>query len=111
VGFEPTISAFEQAKTLHALDHAATVIGDITVYVTKIFNPSFCCHLGRLPPTQELSKTMLFRLYNGFCKSFSHATGRFMYMAYHIPQTCQIMGSLLYSCQLPEYYTKFMNAK
>jgi hypothetical protein len=26
VGFEPTISMFERAKTVHALDHAATVI-------------------------------------------------------------------------------------
>jgi hypothetical protein len=26
VGFEPTIPAFEQAKTFHALDSAATVI-------------------------------------------------------------------------------------
>jgi hypothetical protein len=27
VGFEPTIPVFEQAKTVHALDYAATVIG------------------------------------------------------------------------------------
>jgi hypothetical protein len=27
VGFEPTISAFERAKTVHVLDRAATVIG------------------------------------------------------------------------------------
>jgi hypothetical protein len=27
VGFEPTIPAFERAKTVHASDHAATVIG------------------------------------------------------------------------------------
>jgi hypothetical protein len=27
VGFEPTIQAFEPAKTVHALDRAATVIG------------------------------------------------------------------------------------
>jgi hypothetical protein len=27
VGFEPTIPVFEQAKTFHALDRAATVIG------------------------------------------------------------------------------------
>jgi hypothetical protein len=26
VGSEPTISVFEQSKTMHALDHAATVI-------------------------------------------------------------------------------------
>jgi hypothetical protein len=28
MGFEPTIPVFERAKTVHALDHAATVIGD-----------------------------------------------------------------------------------
>jgi hypothetical protein len=28
VGFEATIPAFEQAKTIHALDAAATVIDD-----------------------------------------------------------------------------------
>jgi hypothetical protein len=27
VGFEPTIPAFERAKTVHALDSAVTVIG------------------------------------------------------------------------------------
>jgi hypothetical protein len=27
VGFEPTIPVVERAKTVHALDHAATVIG------------------------------------------------------------------------------------
>jgi hypothetical protein len=31
-GFEPTISAFERAKTVHALDRAATVIGFFFVY-------------------------------------------------------------------------------
>jgi hypothetical protein len=29
VGFEPTITAFERAKTVHALDRAATVIGTL----------------------------------------------------------------------------------
>jgi hypothetical protein len=28
VGFEPTIPAYERAKTVHALDRAATVTGD-----------------------------------------------------------------------------------
>jgi hypothetical protein len=28
VGFEPTIPAFERAKTVHALDRAAAVIGN-----------------------------------------------------------------------------------
>jgi hypothetical protein len=33
VGFEPTIPVFERAKTVHALDYAATVIGFITVTI------------------------------------------------------------------------------
>jgi hypothetical protein len=32
VGFEPTISVFERAKTVHALDSAATVIGQLHTY-------------------------------------------------------------------------------
>jgi hypothetical protein len=36
VGFEPTIPAFEWAKSVHALDRAATVIGHTdTVYTWK----------------------------------------------------------------------------
>jgi hypothetical protein len=31
VGFETTIAAFERAKTVHALDRAATVIGGLTI--------------------------------------------------------------------------------
>jgi hypothetical protein len=33
VGFEPTISVLERAKTVHALDRAATAIGDNGGYV------------------------------------------------------------------------------
>jgi Na+-transporting methylmalonyl-CoA/oxaloacetate decarboxylase gamma subunit len=33
VGFEPTIPAFERAKTVHALDRAATVIGTSLFYI------------------------------------------------------------------------------
>jgi hypothetical protein len=32
VGFEPTTPVLERAKTVHALDRAATVIGDAHVY-------------------------------------------------------------------------------
>jgi hypothetical protein len=35
VGFEPTIRAFEQVKTVYASDRAATVIGSDTVSVIK----------------------------------------------------------------------------
>jgi hypothetical protein len=31
VGFEPMVPVFERAKTVHALDRAATAIGDIRV--------------------------------------------------------------------------------
>jgi hypothetical protein len=33
VGFEPTIPVFERAKTVHALDGAATVIGKVSTYL------------------------------------------------------------------------------
>jgi hypothetical protein len=33
VGFEPTIPVFESAKTVHALDSAALVIGDTIKYI------------------------------------------------------------------------------
>jgi hypothetical protein len=36
VGFEPTIPVFERAKTVHACDHAATVIGISKKYGWKI---------------------------------------------------------------------------
>jgi hypothetical protein len=36
VGFEPTIPVLERAKTVHALDPAATVIGNEILYLTKL---------------------------------------------------------------------------
>jgi hypothetical protein len=36
VGFESTIPAFERAKTIHALDRAATVIGNEDLRLYKI---------------------------------------------------------------------------
>jgi hypothetical protein len=37
LGFEPTISVFERAKTVHALDGAATVIGSFPdVFILKM---------------------------------------------------------------------------
>jgi hypothetical protein len=35
VGLEPTIPVFEQAKTVHALDRAATVIGILQPYLVS----------------------------------------------------------------------------
>jgi hypothetical protein len=41
LGFEPTISAFERAKTVHTLDRVATVIGqqDATTHAVKKLLP------------------------------------------------------------------------
>jgi hypothetical protein len=39
VRFEPTIHVFERAKTIHALDRAATVIGQITTLLSLKLNP------------------------------------------------------------------------
>jgi hypothetical protein len=36
VGFEPTIPAFERAKTVHSLDRAATVIGNSSDCLTHV---------------------------------------------------------------------------
>jgi hypothetical protein len=36
MGFEPTIRTFERAKTVHALDRAATVIGATMLILSKI---------------------------------------------------------------------------
>jgi hypothetical protein len=38
VGFEPTIPAFKRAKTVYALDRAATVIGVISSFVICAFH-------------------------------------------------------------------------
>jgi hypothetical protein len=38
MGFEPTIPAFEQAKTVHALDCAVTVISDFLVWYSVTQN-------------------------------------------------------------------------
>jgi hypothetical protein len=35
VGLEPTIPAFEQAKTVHAIDRASTVISEFRFYVPE----------------------------------------------------------------------------
>jgi hypothetical protein len=36
VGFEPTIPMFKRAKTVHALDHAATMIGIYSILSSNI---------------------------------------------------------------------------
>jgi hypothetical protein len=52
VGFEPTIPVFQRAKTVHALDRAATVIGKwVTrqeIYTKKILDSTLCTSSGNM---------------------------------------------------------------
>jgi hypothetical protein len=51
VGFEPTIAAFVRAKTIHALDRAATVIGNIPTLITYKKRPNstiYCCEASEI---------------------------------------------------------------
>jgi hypothetical protein len=41
VGFEPTIPVFERAKTVHALDRAATVIGPLLFFFFILYLPIY----------------------------------------------------------------------
>jgi hypothetical protein len=41
VGFEPTIPVFEQAKTVHALHSAGTVIGYVQFWVPIMKNKNY----------------------------------------------------------------------
>jgi hypothetical protein len=45
LGVEPTISVFELAKTVHALDRAATVIGTIKTYKTNFASCFYSCEV------------------------------------------------------------------
>jgi hypothetical protein len=71
VGSEPTIPAFERAKTVHALDHAGTVIGRITVpersdlrLEIRVQDPTYrfsstLCQAVAPPPPKYLITTVL----------------------------------------------------
>jgi hypothetical protein len=49
VGFEPTTPAFERAKTLRALDLAATVVGNVSIYSALWFDDAdFIVPNGRM---------------------------------------------------------------
>jgi hypothetical protein len=43
VGFEPTIPVFEQAKTVHALSRAVTVIGIYVYFVVRYLTTLSVC--------------------------------------------------------------------
>jgi hypothetical protein len=57
VGFEPTIPVFKRAKTVHALDREASVIGNkgnCVVYVTEPLSPAVTPVLIYILPTECL---------------------------------------------------------
>jgi hypothetical protein len=64
VGFEPTIPALEQAKTVHALDRAATVIGLCQSWAQIIFSPvlSYTFNLNSPSRSSERERQSLVRL-------------------------------------------------
>jgi hypothetical protein len=49
VGFEPTIQAFERAKTVHNLDREDTVIGKTRVLQVEIYCILFSTHGTNFP--------------------------------------------------------------
>jgi hypothetical protein len=44
VGFEPTIPLFEQAKTVHTLDRATTVIVTVTICIGQLAEDEYETH-------------------------------------------------------------------
>jgi hypothetical protein len=53
MGFEPIITALEKAKTVHALDRAATVIGLYDLFSPLALEPQF----GPWPTSMKLRFT------------------------------------------------------
>jgi hypothetical protein len=54
VGFEPIIPVFEGAKTVHVLDRAVTVIGDIIAYTLYLV----AHHIGKLQGLVSISSAI-----------------------------------------------------
>jgi hypothetical protein len=60
VGFQPTIQAFEQAKTVHVLDRTATVVGKTRLRQIEILCILFSTHnvqhltFNKFPGTHKL---------------------------------------------------------
>jgi hypothetical protein len=68
VGFEPTDPVFERAKTVHALDRTASMIGILGTYLKEIQNNS-----GKT--TQNFNNTQTeIRHWTGYCASSIHFT-------------------------------------
>jgi hypothetical protein len=72
MGFEPTIPVFELAKTFHALDRAATVIG------TKYVNPNLISHSSTILSSAGRSGNFFVTASCGSCNNSSVSLSRVM---------------------------------
>jgi hypothetical protein len=78
VGFEPIIIVFERAKTAHALDRTATVIGfcspaymnSLEEVVIHKYKHNLSAGLGPLCHTSVLLVTVIHHLYSFLCLFF-----------------------------------------
>jgi hypothetical protein len=80
VGFEPTIPAFKRAKTVHALDRAAIVIGWVCMQITSI--TSLGIQSAMLKEESTLRPFILTKFY--LTLSFGDITARVSMIA-HLP--------------------------
>jgi hypothetical protein len=71
VWFEPTISAFEREKTVHALDRAVTVIG--LRHVVHIWRTPGRYLLEKLKASQKLKKFHVFYGTGSYITDFTNA--------------------------------------
>jgi hypothetical protein len=73
VGFEPTIPAYERAKTVHGLDRSATVTGTTNSTVIKFVTQAFMGFLHLLTffytSDPQIHVVIKFLLYKMFKKS------------------------------------------
>jgi hypothetical protein len=67
VGFEPTIPAFERAKTVHALNRAAAVISRFLIKVGKIYITVF----RYIPEDQNVGSNILRPEFSTFCYCYN----------------------------------------
>jgi hypothetical protein len=77
VGFEPNIQVFERAKTIYALDGAATVVGILNISLKKTCaRPPKILHYEHTAPPLSTLQTVKFNsntlssATNVHCKSF-----------------------------------------
>jgi hypothetical protein len=96
VGFEPTITMFERAKTVHALDRAVTVIGKLTIYKSKN-SPISPINRRKLVVPQILHTNTTFK--NKFCihrNWMENAIGLLRNIRYNISNnvSCRLLSLL-----------------